>query len=130
MLPSLRRVGDSTAAGVFQMNILLTMGRVSLSMDRPNMLGFTPFMNRSLSYLRDSPQAATTDKKLAAWVDLQRLSEKVADVFRRGRGDEVVSLENLEVRKEVDLLSQQFDIWWEHVDKDMVDGKSRAGSRE
>ena len=124
MLSSLRWVSDSSSPNYFELNVRLIVCRVSMSMDRPNMLNCTPFMKRSLSYLRNSPHAATTDKKLAAWVDLQHLSEEVADAFRRGRTN-VVSLEDPQVRGQVEQLSRKFETWWENVDKNILDGKHR-----
>ncbi|KAJ9615463.1 hypothetical protein H2200_001538 [Cladophialophora chaetospira] len=113
---------DAVEVGRYRtiLSCYLLCAGVSMSMDRENMLKFTPFMNRSLSYLRDSPYAATTDKKLTAWVDLQHLSEEVADAFRRDRTD-AVSLENPQVRIEVEQMSQNFERWWESVDKNILD---------
>ncbi len=125
MLSSLRWVSNLPQLQAIQiMRSALIVRRVSLSMDRPNMLSFTPFMNRSLSYLRESPHAAPTDKKLAAWVDLQHLSENVADAFRRGKSD-FVAFEDPQIRRHVEQLSQKFENWWNNVDKNILDGKSQ-----
>lgn len=91
------------------------------------MLTFTPFMERCLNYLKESPNAAPTDKKLAAWVELQRLSEEIADSFRRGSSPaDPPSFEDPSTRAAVDLLSRKFDLWWDNTDKKVLDGKCGA----
>jgi hypothetical protein len=86
------------------------------------MLHLTPFMERSLRYLTESPNAAPTDQKLAAWVDLQRLSEETADAFRRGQPT-LVTFEDAEVRQQIEYLARKFDTWRERLDRQVLDGE-------
>ena len=86
------------------------------------MLNFSPFIERCLSYLTDSPNAAPTDKKLAAWVELQHLSEEVADTFRRGSVNKV-SFEDPFIRAHIERLVRKFDTWWQNTDKSLLDGE-------
>ena len=93
------------------------------------MLNYTPYMETCLSYLKESPTAASTDKKLAAWVDLQRLSEEVGNAFRCSPTG-VISFQDPEIRGQVELLSQKFDLWWESTEKNILDGKREAQRAE
>ena len=59
----------------------LMCSSVSISLRRPNLLRFLDFMAECEEYLETSSDAAPTDKRLAAWVEIQHIMEEAGNAF-------------------------------------------------
>ena len=97
---------------------------VAMSTDRMNMLNFTPFMQTCISHLRNSPEAAPTDRKLVAWVELQHLTEEVADSFRRNSAG-TPSFNESATQTKLQAFGMKFEEWTRNLDQAILDGMRR-----
>ena len=59
----------------------LMCSSVSTSLRRPNLLRFSNYMAECEEYLETSSDAAPTDKRLIAWVKIQRIIEEAGNAF-------------------------------------------------
>ena len=91
-------------------------------MDRMNMLNFTPIIENCISYLRLVPEVAPTDRRLVAWVELQRLSEEVTDDFRRNKSG-TPSFNDAVTQDKLKSFGMKFEEWVQTSGHRNLDGR-------
>ncbi|KAG8526342.1 uncharacterized protein KY384_000335 [Bacidia gigantensis] len=79
----------------------LQCASVSMSLRLPNALRFTSYMAECLEVLENSPDAAPTDKRFAAWVRLQRLVEDAVNAFALDDPESTVSLVDIRIQNQL-----------------------------
>lgn len=104
-------------------NWLMIISSVSISTRRPNMLRFTTWMAECVDYLETSQDAAPTDKRLVAWVRLQRIMEEFGTAFAFDDPSETVSL--IEPRTQLMLkgFEKKLEIWKSNTPSLVLNGK-------
>lgn len=88
---------------------------VSMSLRLPNFLRWSSWMADSSVVLRTSPDAAPTDKRFVAWVQLQRLVEECGTNFALDSPDDTVSLTDERAQLMLQSYEKQLDVWRQHA---------------
>jgi hypothetical protein len=89
---------------------------------RPNMMRFTNAMSESLSVLESSPEATSSDKRLIAWVKLQRIMEAASSAL--GFDDPSAEITLTDPRTQLSLkgFEKQLEDWKRNIDPDVMNG--------
>lgn len=88
---------------------------VSMSLRLPNFLRWSSWMAECSVVLRTSPDAAPTDKRFVAWVQLQRLVEECGTSFALDSPDDTVSLTDERAQLMLQSYEKQLDVWRQHA---------------
>ena len=91
------------------MGCYLSCSSVSISLRMPNFLRFTSWMDDCLKVLETSPEAAPTDRRLAAWVRIQRLVEECNVTFSLDDPGSDVSLADHSTAQTLKGYERQFE---------------------
>ena len=89
----------------------LMCSTVSISLRRPNMLRFSNYMNECEEYLEISSDAAPTDRRLVAWVKLQRIMEEVGNVLSFDDPNATPSLAETRIQLVLKGFEKQIEGW-------------------
>ena len=84
---------------------------VSMSLRLPNFLRYSSWMADCSTVLRTSPDAAPTDKRFVAWVQLQRLVEECGTNFALDSPDDTVSLADERAQIMLQSYEKQLESW-------------------
>ena len=88
---------------------------VSMSLRVPNFLHYSSWMADCSEVIRTSPDAAPTDKRFVAWVQLQRLVEECGTNFALDSPDDTVSLADERAQLMLQSYEKQLDAWRQHA---------------
>lgn len=88
---------------------------VSMSLRVPNFLRYSSWMADCSEVLRTSPDAAPTDKRFVAWVQLQRLAEECGTSFALDSPDDTVSLTDARTQLMLQSYEKQLEAWKQHA---------------
>ena len=88
---------------------------VSMSLRLPNFLRYSSWMADCSEVLRTSPDAAPTDKRFVAWVQLQRLVEECGTSFALDSPDNTVSLADERTQLMLQSYEKQMASWRQHA---------------
>ena len=88
---------------------------VSMSLRLPNFLHFSTWMADCCEVLRKSLDAAPTDKRFVAWVQLQRVVEECGTNFALDSPDETVSLADERAQLMLQSYEKQLEAWRQHA---------------
>ena len=88
---------------------------VSMSLRLPNFLRYSSWMADCSEALRTSPDAAPTDKRFVAWVQLQRLVEECGTSFALDSPDNTVSLADERTQLMLQSYEKQMGAWRQHA---------------
>ena len=88
---------------------------VSMSLRLPNFLRYTSWMADCSAVLSTSPDAAPTDKRFVAWVQLQRLVEECGRNFALDSPDDTVSLSDERAQLMLQSYEKQMEAWRQHA---------------
>ena len=88
---------------------------VSMSLRLPNFLRYSTWMADCSEVLRTSPDAAPTDKRFVAWVQLQRLVEECGTNFALDSPDDTVSLADERAQLMLQSYEKQLEAWKQHA---------------
>ena len=88
---------------------------VSMSLRLPNFLRYSSWMADCAVVLRTSPDAAPTDKRFVAWVQLQRLVEECGTNFALDSPDDTVSLTDERAQLMLQSYEKQLEVWRQHA---------------
>lgn len=88
---------------------------VSMSLRVPNFLRYSSWMADCSEVLRTSPDAAPTDKRFVAWVQLQRLVEECGTYFALDSPDNTVSLADERTQLMLQSYEKQLEAWRQHA---------------
>lgn len=88
---------------------------VSMSLRLPNFLRYSSWMADCSEALRTSPDAAPTDKRFVAWVQLQRLVEECGTSFALDSPDNTVSLADERIQLMLQSYEKQMGAWRQHA---------------
>lgn len=98
---------------------------ISMSLRLPNFLRYSSWMEDCCVVLRTSPDAAPTDKRLVAWVQLQRLVEECGRNFALDSPDDTVSLADERAQLMLQSYEKQLEAWRQHaINNDNVMNRS------
>ena len=84
---------------------------VSMSLRLPNFLRYSSWMADCSTVLKTSPDAAPTDKRFVAWVQLQRLVEECGTNFALDSPDDTVSLADERAQIMLQSYEKQLESW-------------------
>lgn len=92
---------------------------VSLSLRRPCMLPYSPFVASCISFLKRSPCASKTDRQLAAWGEMHHIADECAAAF---------SLENASLHEMSDArlaltlkgFETRLEDWWKDLEPHLI----------
>lgn len=93
---------------------------VSMSLRLPNFLRYSSWMTDCSEVLRTSPDAAPTDKRFVAWVQLQRLVEECGTSFALDSPDNTVSLADQRAQLMLQSYEKQLEAWRQHANNDDI----------
>ena len=88
---------------------------VSMSLRLPNFLRYSSWMGDCCAVLRTSPDAAPSDKRFVAWVQLQRLVEECGTNFALDSPDDTVSLSDERAQLMLQSYEKQMEAWRQHA---------------
>lgn len=88
---------------------------VSMSLRLPNFLRWSSWMADCSEVLRTSPDAAPTDKRFVAWVQLQRIVEECGTNFALDSPDDTVSLADERAQLMLQNYEKQLEAWRQHA---------------
>ena len=88
---------------------------VSMSLRLPNFLRYSSWMADCSEVLRTSPDAAPTDKRFVAWVQLQRIVEECGTNFALDSPDDTVSLADERAQLMLQSYEKQLEAWRQHA---------------
>lgn len=88
---------------------------VSMSLRLPNFLRYSSWMADCSEVLTKSPNAAPTDKRFVAWVQLQRLVEECGTYFALDSPDDTVSLADERTQLMLQSYEKQLEAWRQHA---------------
>ena len=88
---------------------------VSMSLRLPNFLRYSSWMSDCSTVLRTSPDAAPTDKRFVAWVQLQRLVEECGTNFALDSPDDTVSLADERAQMMLQSYEKQLESWRQYA---------------
>lgn len=88
---------------------------VSMSLRLPNFMRYSSWMADCSEVLRTSPDAAPTDKRFVAWVQLQRLVEECGTNFALDSPDDTVSLADERAQLMLQSYEKQLEAWRQHA---------------
>ena len=88
---------------------------VSMSLRLPNFLRYSSWMADCCIVLKTSPDAAPTDKRFVAWVQLQRLVEECGTNFALDSPDDTVSLSDERAQLMLHNYEKQLEAWRQHA---------------
>ena len=88
---------------------------VSMSLRVPNFLRYSSWMAECSEVLRTSPDAAPTDKRFVAWVQLQRLAEECGTNFALDSPDNTVSLTDERAQLMLQSYEKQLEAWKQYA---------------
>ena len=89
----------------------LQCASVSLSLRLPNALRFTSYMGECLDVLENSPEAAPTDRRFAAWIRIQRIVDECVNSFSLDDPEITVSLTDVRVQNQLRGYEKQMEEW-------------------
>ncbi|PWW79114.1 hypothetical protein C7212DRAFT_47113, partial [Tuber magnatum] len=92
-----------------------TCCNISMTLRRPNMLRFTPFMAECVQELEANPKAAKTDTRLANLVKVQKIAEDVGNEFAFDQVDAVVNLQEERVQFKLREFNRRLKTWREDL---------------
>jgi hypothetical protein len=95
---------------------------------RPNMMPFTRWMAESVDLLEQSPAAAPTDKRFAAWVRLQRLVEEAGSAFGFNDPNCSVSLNQPRVQLTLRAFDKQLKACKANIPPGVANGNYRTST--
>lgn len=95
---------------------------VSLGFRRPSMLRFSNWMAESLKELETSPDAAPTDKRLAAWVKLQRIMEASSSAFSTDDPSAGITLADPRIQLTLKSFEKQLENWKFNLPSNIMNG--------
>lgn len=87
------------------------------------MLRFTTFMSECLEVLETSPDAAPTDKRLAAYVRIQRIMEECVTSFSLDDPGNTVSLADERVQHMLKAYEKQLASWKGDLEPGILNGE-------
>lgn len=90
------------------------------------MLQFSNWMAESLEVLETSPAAAHTDKRLVAWVKLQRIMEASCSVFSKDDPSVDVTLADPRTQLALKSFERQLEDWKRNLSTDVMNGTSNT----
>ena len=88
---------------------------VSMSLRLPNFLRYSSWMADCSTVLKTSPDAAPTDKRFIAWVQLQRLVEECGMSFALDSPDDTVSLADERAQLMLQSYEKQLEAWRQYA---------------
>ncbi len=88
---------------------------VSMSLRLPNFLRYSSWMADCCAVLETSPDAAPTDKRFVAWVQLQRIVEECGTNFALDSPDDTVSLADERAQLMLKSYEKQMEAWRQHA---------------
>lgn len=88
---------------------------VSMTLRVPNFLRYSSWMADCSEVLRTSPDAAPTDKRFVAWVQLQRLVEECGTNFALDSPDNTVSLADERTQLMLQSYEKQLEAWKQYA---------------
>ena len=88
---------------------------VSMSLRLPNFLRYSSWMADCSVVLRTSPDAAPTDKRFVAWVQLQRIAEESGTSFALDSPDDTVSLADERAQLMLRNYEKRMEAWRQHA---------------
>lgn len=92
----------------------------SMSLHRPNLIRWTPFMTESLEILESSPDAAPTDKYFSHLVWTHRLAEEVGEQFSLDDTSTLVNITDARTQYALRALERDLDKYIASVAKNMM----------
>lgn len=92
----------------------------SMSLHRPNLIRWTPFMTESLEILESSPDAAPTDKYFSHLVWTHRLAEEVGEQFSLDDPSTLVNITDARTQYALRALERDLDKYIASVSKNMM----------
>lgn len=95
---------------------------VSLSMRRPNMLRFTPWVDECMEVL-DSSCAAKSDKLLFAWVKLLKITEEIGTSFSFDDIGSIGSLSEYRIQVLLKSFEKALNAWERDLPSDVMNGQ-------
>lgn len=102
---------------------------VSMSLRLPNFLRYSSWMADCSEVLRTSPDAAPTDKRFVAWIQLQRLVEECGTNFALDSPDDTVSLADEHAQLMLQSYEKQLEAWRQHaLNKDDIMNRQSSSS--
>ena len=88
---------------------------VSMSLRLPNFLRYSSWMADCSVFLKTSPDAAPSDKRFVAWVQLQRIVEQCGTNFALDSQDDTVSLADERAQLMLQTYEKQMEAWRDHA---------------
>ncbi|OTA02810.1 hypothetical protein A9Z42_0032310 [Trichoderma parareesei] len=92
----------------------------SMSLHRPNLIRWTPFMTESLEILESSPDAAPTDKYFCHLVWTHRLAEEVGSQFSLDDPSTVVNITDARTQYALRALERDLDKYIASIPKNLM----------
>ncbi|KAF3932629.1 hypothetical protein ABW19_dt0200584 [Dactylella cylindrospora] len=91
---------------------------VAMSLRRPNLLRYAPYMGDCIEFIESSPEATVNDKVICQWIKLQRITEEVGIAF--GYEDSVAKVNLAETRIQFALkgFERQLEEWEKNLPKE------------
>lgn len=100
----------------------------SMSLHRPNLIRWTPFMTESLEILESSPDAAPTDKYFSHLVWTHRLAEEVGEQFSLDDPSSLVNITDARTQYALRALERDLDKYIASVAKNMMQREFSSSS--
>lgn len=96
----------------------------AMSLHRPNLIRWTPFMTESLEILETSPDAAPTDKYFCHLVWTHRLAEEVGEQFSLDDPSAVVNITDARTQYALRALERDLDKYIASIPKNLMQRES------
>lgn len=91
-----------------------------MSLRLPNFLRYSSWMANCSEVLKTSPDAAPTDKRFVAWVQLQRIVEECGTNFALDSPDNTVSLADERAQLMLQSYEKQLEAWRQHANNENI----------
>ncbi|KAI9836313.1 MAG: hypothetical protein M1837_003420 [Sclerophora amabilis] len=83
----------------------------SMSLRRPNLIRWTPYVDDCIECLESDPEAYPSDKLLCQWVRIQHIGEEIGDQFSMDDPCAVIGISDLKTQYALKGFERQFDEW-------------------
>jgi hypothetical protein len=83
----------------------------AMSLRRPNLISWTPFMEECIEVLENSPEALPSDRIMARWVRLQRIADQAGSEFAMEDPSSYFSMSDAKVQYAMKGFGRELDKW-------------------
>jgi hypothetical protein len=100
----------------------LTLSRFAMRLRRPNILLYNSWMEECLCLLQKSP--ILDDKRIVAWVQLQRIADEANTAFGFDDASTSFSLSELRLQVILRIFERRMEDWRKGIPKEFMSCKS------